>query len=48
MVPHQFKKRHVCTSNICAEGSFGFNILALALQYFHWNFDNCCFYENGL
>lgn len=42
------KKKHVCTSHICAESSFGFNILALALHYFCWNFDNCCFYENGL
>jgi len=29
------KKTHVCTSHICAESSFGFNILALALQYYH-------------
>ena len=29
------KKTHVCTSHICAESSFGFNILALALQYGH-------------
>jgi len=39
------KKRHMYAH---LRVFLGFNILALALQYFHWNFDNCHFYENGL